>query len=291
MRHKSRHRLMLLILLLVPTGAWSQEPEITIELPGGVPLEMVWIEPGTFLMGEAGFAQNQVTISRGFYMGKFEVTQQQWETVMGPYEWILTDSDCLQCPAANLLFSEVEEFVDQLNQTRQEGQFRLPTEAEWEYAARAGTTTSWFFGEDEIQLLDYAWYQDNTGCSSDFDPICGIRNVGVKLPNPWGLYDIYGNVREWCIDWAFREYTGENLVDPVNDIQPEPLNEPPALFSSRIVRGGAIDSFILETRSPSRDAMNPLSRLNGTGIRLVYILPTQTGINSETWGLIKSFFK
>ena len=206
-----RWGLVFALLFLAPTLAQTDD-EITIELPGGVPLEMVWIEPGNFTMGtqkpESGLGvTREVTISRGFYLGKYEITREQWQAVMGTAPWSSSESGS-KGPGlpASISWHDAQAFTHRLNDHFGEDTYRLPTEAEWEYACRAGTTTRWFFGDDETLLASYAWYEANAKA---------LHPVGQKLPNPWGLFDMYGNAREWVYDrFGTDRYDGRPKTDP-----------------------------------------------------------------------------
>ncbi len=162
------------------------------------------IPAGTFLMGDiqgVGYGDelpvHEVTLTKDFYIGKYEVTQAQWEAVMGNNpSWF---SSCGgDCPVEWVSWEEAQAFVEALNALEGTTAYRLPTEAEWEYAARAGTTTSYAFGDDENRLDDYAWTRDNSGRRT--------QPVGQKKPNLWGLYDIHGNMFEWVQDWYKSDY-------------------------------------------------------------------------------------
>jgi formylglycine-generating enzyme required for sulfatase activity len=175
------------------------------------PLEqMVWLESGEFVMGsppdEVGRfldkegPQTRVTLTRGFWMSRFEVTQQEFETLMA-FNPSLFKGDP-QRPVEDVTWVQAVNYCAALtDRERQAGHvpegfaYRLPTEAEWEYAARAGTTTRFSYGDDPgyEHLRDYAWYGGNSGLRP--------HPVGQKLPNSWGLYDVHGNVFEWCSDW------------------------------------------------------------------------------------------
>ena len=134
--------------------------ELTVDLPGGATMKFVRIEPGTFMMGSNEWPQqHQVTISKGFYLGKYEITQAQWQDVMGttPWDGQRNVQNSPNHPAVYISWNDVQAFVHQLNQVAGDSLYRLPTEAEWEYACRAGTTTRWSFGDDESLVEDYAW--------------------------------------------------------------------------------------------------------------------------------------
>ncbi len=128
-------------------------------------------------------------IARSFYIGKYEVTQSQWETVMGSNPINFKGADL---PVEQVSWNDVQDFIQELNILEKTDRYRLPTEAEWEYAARAGSTTKYCFGDDESLLDQYAWYDKNSGNSTH--PVGGLK------PSAWGLYDMHGNVREWCQD-------------------------------------------------------------------------------------------
>ena len=187
------------------------EVEVTIittlsfTLPGGASLEMVRIEPGTFQMGssQGGSSErpvHKVTIRQGFYLGKYEVTQAQWEAVMGsnPSRF----SGCGDCPVESVSWHDAQAFIRKLNATEGEDRYRLPSEAEWEYAARAGTTTRYSWGDDIGSNL-----ANCDGCGSQWD---GEKTapVGSFRANRWGLYDVHGNVREWVQDCWNESYRG-----------------------------------------------------------------------------------
>ena len=245
------------LILLVVAGCASlpfrRKParEITVTLPGGATVKMVWIPQGTFMMGSPDTddmalwyekPQHEVTITRGFYLGKFEVTQAQWEAVMGTTPWEgLNVQEGPNNPAVWISWNDVQAFIDSLNATEGFGMYRLPTEAEWEYACRAGTTTQWSFGGDEEQLGDYAWYRDNARDVGE----SWAHEVGTKLPNPWGLYDMHGNVFEWVEDCP-APYPSEPQTDPIG-----PVSE------GHIVRGGCFGVAAPGLRSAVRNVTAP----------------------------------
>ncbi|MFH1571396.1 MAG: formylglycine-generating enzyme family protein, partial [Gemmatimonadota bacterium] len=157
------------------------------------------------------FPQHEVTLSEGFYIGRFEILQGQWEAVMDTVPWLLQgySNDHPLYPANYISWDDVQRFVAVLNDSAGEALYRLPTEAEWEYACRAGTTTLWSFGDDEKQLEDYAWYYDN----AFWIGFTFAQRAGRKRPNPWGLYDIHGNVWEWCQD-RYGDYPPGAQLNP-----------------------------------------------------------------------------
>ena len=219
----------ILALIFLSATLAKANDEIIIELPGGVPLEMVWIEPDSFIMGspEVGVTPREVTISQGFYLGKYEITQEQWQAVMGTAPWS-SARNSFQGPRlpAGISWHDAQAFAQRLNDHFGEDAYRLPTEAEWEYACRAGTTTRWSFGDDESRLASYAWYKANARDAGrdHFHP------VGAKLPNPWGLFDMYGNAWEWVYDWYdYNAHDGTPQTDPTG----------PVSGHYRIQKGGA----------------------------------------------------
>lgn len=234
---------------------------VTFMLPGGVPLEMMKIPAGTFQMGsglDPGYSStweappHMVSIQSDFYLGKFEVTQKQWYAVMG-YNPAATQSN-VNNPVEEVNWNDCQAFVVQLN-TLGLGTYRLPSEAEWEYSCRAGSTTRWFFGDDSTLLLgNYAWYN---GASP-------THPVGQKLANAFGLYDILGNVWEWCEDDSHSNYSGA----PTTGV---PWVDTPTRGSTRVLRGGAFDFSAVTCRSASRffPALGPTIRSNDIGLRLV----------------------
>ena len=240
-------------------GAAGQEQ--TFSLPGGAEMEFVWIEPGTFWMGspdsEPGrnddeVPAHEVEISEGFWLGKYEVTQGEWAAVMGSNPGRYKGDARL--PVESVSWYDVHEFIGRLNAAAGDSLYRLPTEAEWEYACRAGTTTLWSFGYDEDELGNYTWYSGN---NAD-----GTKAVGGKLPNPWGLYDMHGNVWEWVQDWYDSGYYNSSpRVDPPG----------PDTGSNRVIRGGFFHNDARYLRSASRYRYSPGNRDAGIGARLLRI--------------------
>jgi len=184
------------------------------------PLEMIWVKPGTFIMGDAFYNQtpHKVTITKGFWMGKYEVTQAQWEAVLGERPDDQNDNIFVpNLPVVSMSWNDCQEFCRRLNDMGF-GIFRLPTEAEWEYTCRASTTTRYFWGTDPNEIDQYAWYDGN---SVEYAYV-----VGLKSPNPWGFFDMIGNVTEHCLDWFISsdQYTSEPQVDPTGPLTPNEHN-------------------------------------------------------------------
>lgn len=260
-------------IVLRPTGVTGSEKEITVALPGGVTMDFVWIEPGTFAMGapesqrveENEGPQHQVTITRGFYLGKYEITQEQYEKVTGQAHWV--DKSAVQSkpnnPASYISWIMVREFISVLNAAAGDSLYRLPTEAEWEYACRAGTTTKWSFGDDKAQLGEYAWYHANA-----FDLDAGYPHaVGLKKPNPWGLHDMYGNVWEYCQD-RYDLFSSASQVDPTGPLVAAKRTGDEA----RVIRGGSYaDEGRSAVRLPGKQGEKGGGGRSNVGARLVRI--------------------
>ena len=217
-----------------------------------------------------------MTPSQGFWLGKYEVTQEQWESVMGSTPW--SGSAQAQAnpshPAVYISWYEVRGFIDRLNEAAGEDLYHLPTEAEWEYACRAGTSTIWYFGDDEGLLADHAWYFDNAWGAG----LQHAQPVGTKLANPWSLFDMHGNVKEWCHDWSAAWYTTDPQVDPSG----------PSTGSERVFRSGSFGNGAEDLRSTSRTSNAPDHRSADVGVRLVLMGPPPTAVTPQTWGKMKS---
>lgn len=267
----------------------ASDGEIAVALPGGAAIVMVWIPPGTFMMGAPDsdslrsvpeLPQHKVSITHGFYLGKYEFTQAQWESVMGtrPWEGVQYAQEDPNNPAAMISWNDAQVLIAKLNESEGEEVYRLPTEAEWEYVCRAGTATPWSFGDDEKQLGDYAWYYDNAwNVKEEYGHM-----VGTKVPNPWGLYDMHGNVAEWCQDWYERDY-----------YQASPEEDPPGpeSGSQRVVRGGSFDDTTMTVRSAYRYGRAPSARYANIGVRLVRLGSEPSTISPSYWGRVKGEFR
>ena len=223
----------------------ASKPEVR---PQNVAIEFVDIPAGEFLMGSDNGEDDEKPVHRvsikAFRMGKYEVTQEQWQAVMGSNPSYFKSCGG-NCPVESVGWSDVQIFLQRLNARNDGYTYRLPTEAEWEYACRAGTTGDY---AGELSLM--AWYSDN----SDSKP----HPVGQKSPNRWGLYDMHGNVWEWCADW-YGSYSSEAQTDPTG----------PATGSGRVVRGGGWGGNAASLRAADRGRSAPSGRRNDLGFRLV----------------------
>lgn len=193
--------------------------------------------------------KNLIIISRSFYMAKHEVTQAQWVKVMGsnPSRFKADNH-----PVEQVSWEDVQRFIKKLNQKEDDNKYRLPTEAEWEYSARAGTKAAYFFGNDNALLRQYGWYNENSEGST--------QPVGHKKPNPWGLYDVSGNVWEWVQDWYDRKYY---IVASKYDPKGPPTGQ------YRVNRGGSWYSNPFLLRPANRSAYSPDFRKDFLGFRLL----------------------
>ncbi len=165
-------------------------------------MKFVYIKPGSFMMGD--YSKHEVTLTKGFNIQTTEVTQGLWKAVMGKNPSYFKNCGD-NCPVENVSWNDVQAFIRKLNQKAGSNKYRLPTEAEWEYTCRAGSTTKFSFGDSESSLGAYAWYKDNSGDKT--------HPVGQKSPNAWGLYDMHGNVWEWCQDWS-GDYPSGAVTNP-----------------------------------------------------------------------------
>ncbi|MDD2716885.1 MAG: formylglycine-generating enzyme family protein [Candidatus Wallbacteria bacterium] len=227
---------------------------MAVEITPEVKMEFCFIPAGKFWMGSpAGQGENdehpshEVNITKSFWIGKYEVTQAQWTAVLG------SNPSCfegMQKPVELVSWADCQEFIKALNLAGK-GTYRLPTEAEWEFACRSGSNTLYYWG-DKIKG-DYCLFSD-----LNFDE---TQDVGQKLPNGWGLYDMSGSVREWCADCYSPEYYSGS-----------PKNDPPGQYldDNRVIRGGSWRSFARCCRSAFRDSLVPTGKCDDLGLRLVY---------------------
>ena len=234
-------------------------------IKNSIGIEFVLIPSGQFVMGEATREEctvckaspdetprHSVTINRSFYMSKYEVTQRQWLAIVkgNPSRFRGKNK-----PVDSVSWHEVQVFVEGLNKMEKKSSYRLPTEAEWEYAARAGTKSAYSYGDEPRKLSQYAWHGVNSGGKT--------HNVGGLKPNPWGLYDMNGNVVEWCSDWYRSDYYKRSpKIDPRG----------PTSGSHKVRRGGSMDKSARRCRSSVRDPFFPGQRSGNTGFRIVKVL-------------------
>lgn len=209
---------------------------VTETFPGPTTqIELCYIPAGTFIMGEGSLA-HKVTLSHDFYIGKYPVTQAQYEAVMGDNPSNFKGADR---PVEQVSWGDCQRFIKKLNDQAGEKAYQLPTEAMWEYACRAGSTNIYSFGDDEGRLGEYGWYENNSGKKT--------HPVGQKKPNAWGLFDIHGNVMERCQDY-YADYTDGPVTDPKGPSASE--------FGGRVCRGGCWDSAARRCQSGDRDGAN-----------------------------------
>ncbi len=246
----------------VRAGGETKNPpkELTVDVGNGVKLEMVLIPAGEFLMGSPEADKNaednerpqhRVRITRPFYLGKYLVTQEQWEAVMGNNPSALKGATN---PVEQVSWEDCRGFVEKLNAKVGGGKFSLPTEAQWEYACRAGSTSRFCFGDDESGLGEYAWYVGHSDSKT--------HAVGEKKPNAWGLYDMYGNAWEWCADWYDGGYYAGSPTD-------NPTGPPEDVF--RVARGGGWNDAAGCCRSAFRGMFPPGHGVRTLGFRIARV--------------------
>lgn len=229
-------------------------------------MEFVYIEPGTFTMGsspdepgrDGDETEHQVTLSKGFFLQKTELSQGVWEAVMGNNPSIFQNCGS-ECPVENVSWNKVMEFIELLNRKDPSFKYRLPTEAEWEYASRAGKKTAFANGgiltlgcESDSNLDKIGWHFGNSGKT--------VRPSAQKDPNAWGLYDMHGNVWEWCQDYM-ADYPTSPVTDPVGNSR--------ELVPLRVIRGGSWYDCAKSCLAANRHAMDQVMATNYLGFRLV----------------------
>jgi formylglycine-generating enzyme required for sulfatase activity/uncharacterized caspase-like protein len=262
---------VLLMLFLLVLGYWGLAPggnESIVSqasdqkaITNSIGMDLVLIPSGEFDMGSPTNEKDRfsyenpvhhVNISNAFYLGKYEVTQKQWRDVMGRSPSGFKGDNR---PVEQVSWYDVQDFIKKLNEKEGVNKYRLPSEAEWEYADRAGTTTRYFFGDDESKLSEFAWYDSNSETVT--------HDVGQKKPNPWGLYDMNGNVMEWVQDKWHTDYYGA----PTDGSSWESGDS-----SDRIYRGGDWINNARICRSAERIWSDPGNRGGSLGFRLLRVL-------------------
>lgn len=255
----NKNKFALLSMLLLSQTAFA------IEMKNFDGIRFVKIEAGCFQMGQDKqtvldqkekqitaneLPQHKVCLSKPFYIGESEITQKQWEEVMGNNP---SKFKGMYRPVERVSWNDVQTFIEKLNDKVKDDFYRLPTEAEWEYAARAGTQTVYSFGDDSKSIRDYAWF-GNEGYGGD------THEVGQKKTNPWGLVDIHGNVWEWVQDWYDPNYYQHGL-------ETDPKGAETGQY--KVYRGGSWVAKQNNLRSAVRYSGVPATRSGDIGFRLV----------------------
>jgi formylglycine-generating enzyme required for sulfatase activity len=283
--------------------AWAKHLGIPVELTNSIGMKLVLIPPGEFMMGsgeskletarayppfpnalagpwqltwmfEPEHPQHRVRLTKPFHLGVFEVTQEQYEQVMGTNP---SSFKATQNPMETVSWNDAVIFCDMLSalpaEMTADRTYRLPTEAEWENACRAGTTTRDYSTSDASNLDEHAWFAENSGGAKQPWPnSMGVfaggttQPVARKISNAWGLFDMHGNVWEWCADWYDADY-----------YKSSPRDDPtgPATGSERTSRGGSWNGPAFDCRTATRGRNMPSHRLNSLGFRVVAILSDQ----------------
>lgn len=273
----------------VPPAQRTPGQKLVTVIPGELPMDLVWIPAGRFVMGSPpsdkdrnyGYApkstfpgrpthdvekQHTVRFRQGWWIGAKEVTQAQWEAAMGNNPSQEKGDENL--PVERVSYEDVQEFLAVLNDHADAGHYRLPTESEWEYAARAGCQDRYLGDLDE-----YAWHRG----TSSRKP----HPVGQKKPNAWGLYDVHGNLTEWCSDW-FGPYPDGEVVDPMGVSREESLVESNGvLIGKRVTRGGAFTGRSLHCRLSDRATCSPDKGTFYLGFRVVWVESPPKSTTSE----------
>ncbi len=236
------------------------------DFTNSIGMKFVWIKPGNFTMGSPKEekerfpeeTQHKVTLTKGFYMGVYTVTQEQWQEVMGNNPSVFKGEKNL--PVENVSWDDCQEFIKKLRE-KDKKSYRLPSEAEWEYACRAGTTTPFHFGE--TISTDQANYYGDAVYGNGKKGVYRKKTtpVGSFPANAFGLYDMHGNVWEWCQDW-YGEYPQKEVVDP----------QGPEKGKFRVLRGGSWYYYPLYCRSAFRLGYVPGRRILNCGCRLCFCL-------------------
>ncbi|MCQ2313870.1 MAG: formylglycine-generating enzyme family protein [Bacteroidales bacterium] len=255
------------MVLCVSCGGGTGNKTFTVN---GVSFEMIAVDGGTFTMGgtseqgsdaESDETTHSVTLG-DYYIGKFEVTQELWEAVMGSNPSYFKGSNL---PVEQVSWDDCQTFIRKLNSLTG-ANFRLPTEAEWEYAARGGNRSKGYKYSGSNNISDVAWFWENSGDRVlsgvwDYDEIknnnCRTHSVGTKSPNELGIYDMSGNVWEWCQDW-YGSYSSGSQTNP----------QGPSSASNRVIRGGSWYNDAGSCRVSYRDYFTPDDRDNDLGLRL-----------------------
>jgi len=242
--------------------------QLTLDLGGEVEMKLVLIPAGDFMMGSPHNEQgrgndeglpHRVKISKPFHMGKYEVTRAQWKAVMGTNpSFFKGEADC---PVETVSWANCQEFCQKLS-ARCGRKVRLPTEAEWEYACRAGSKGRYGFGDSDEDLASYAWYGETGGAA---------HPVGRKIPNAFGLYDMHGNVWEWCQDWyeAAPSLGDELEPQPARAEETDPTG--PSRGKVRVLRGGSWFVSARRCRAAHRFRYGPGGRGSDVGLRVVVV--------------------
>ncbi len=240
----------------------------------GLSATMVWIPPGDFTMGSPQSEKDhfdnedqvQVSLSKGFWLGQHPVTQAEWQRFMrkNPWSGKIGEKEGDDYPATYVSWHTAMKFCERLTDTERQAdrlpwdwQYTLPTEAQWEYACRAGTKSRFSFGDDDVDLSDYGWWRALDDGNAKSEPYA--HRVGQKKANPWGLSDMHGNVWEWCRNWYAKELAGG--TDP----------QGPSQGSDRALRGGSWNNHARLCRSASRVGLRPDYRMSSQGFRVAAV--------------------
>ncbi len=252
---------IVLMLMFFVDPLQAQSPK---EITNSIGMKLLLIPKGTFMMGSPESeewrrpqeSQHDVTLSKDYFLGAYEVTQSEYQQVMNKNPSFVQGAkirDSSRHPVEQVSWNDAVEFCKRLSELPEEKRagrvYRLPTEAEWEYACRAGSKTAYSFGESSKALDDYAWYDG--GSNRQTHP------VGEKKPNAWGLFDMHGNVWEWCSDW-YGQYPNGAVSDPAG----------PKEGSARVQRGGGWVGLAEVCRSAHRDGFVPSVRDADGGFRV-----------------------